>query len=91
LRDTVKLSGDITITAFERADSALRVTLAKTDQPGDGKITLVFSDSPLTLRKWSVIDAQGVETSVALLETHFGEQFKRDLFHLDLPNEREPN
>ncbi|MEO0763213.1 MAG: outer-membrane lipoprotein carrier protein LolA [Pseudomonadota bacterium] len=29
---------------------------------------MVFSDSPLQLRQWVVIDAQGLETTVALSE-----------------------
>lgn len=85
LHETVKLSGDVTVTAFERQADALRVTLVRTKDPAEGSLTLVFSDRPLVLRKWSVIDAQGVETSVSLMETHFGETLKSDLFELDLP------
>ena len=85
LRENPRLSGEVTITGFERAADALRITLVRTRDPAEGNLTLVFSDRPLLLRKWSVIDAQGVETSVSLMETHFGEPLKRSLFELELP------
>lgn len=85
LRKDAKLSGDVTVTAVARQADALRVTLVHTKEPGEGSLTLVFSDRPMVLRKWSVVDAQGVETTVSLMETHFGEALKRDLFEPALP------
>ncbi len=85
LNKDVRLSGDITVTAFSRQADALRVTLVRTKDPTDGSMTLVFSDRPMILRKWSVIDSQGIETTVSLLDTHFGEALKRSLFELALP------
>ncbi len=85
LRKDTKLSGDVTVTAVARQADALRVTMVHTKDPGDGSLTLVFSDRPLALRKWSVIDAQGIETTVSLMETHFGEALKRTLFDVVLP------
>ena len=85
LNKDVRLSGDITVTAFSRQADALRVTLVRTKDPTDGSMTLVFSDRPMILRKWSVIDAPGIETTVSLLDTHFGEALKRSLFELALP------
>ena len=85
LNKDVRLSGDITVTAFSRQADALRVTLVRTKDPTDGSMTLVFSDRPMILRKGSVIDSQGIETTVSLLDTHFGEALKRSLFELALP------
>jgi outer membrane lipoprotein-sorting protein len=40
----------------------------------------VFSDRPFALRKWEVIDAQGVTTQVALINPQFDIEVDDDLF-----------
>src|SRR5579862_7681766 len=49
LREGIKLSGDVTVTGFERGPKTLRVTCVATKDPHNGSITLVFSDDPLSL------------------------------------------
>ncbi|MEL6265876.1 MAG: outer membrane lipoprotein carrier protein LolA [Pseudomonadota bacterium] len=68
LRDRVDLRGEGAITAIVRANERIRITAIDPDAPDQGSITMVFSDSPLQLRQWVVIDAQGLETTVALSE-----------------------
>ena len=51
------LSGAVTVTAIQRLPGQLQVTLVRTDSPGDGSLTLIFADQPLTLRQWTVVDA----------------------------------
>lgn len=86
--DRIALSGDVTITTFERAPKAFRVTLVQTDSPDSGSVTLMFEDAPLRLAKWRVIDAQGTEVEVALLEPRFGVAFEDadELFSTVDPN-----
>lgn len=86
--DRIALSGDVTITAFERAPKAFRVTLVQTDSPASGSVTLMFEDAPLRLAKWRVIDAQGTAVEVALLEPRFGVAFENadELFSTVDPN-----
>jgi len=81
----VSFSGKISVTGFERGANTLRVTLAQTEDPLAGSITLVVSDNPLVLRKWSVTDAQGVITNVSLLGTRFGVALDPELFHIKKP------
>ena len=66
LRDPIKLSGDVFIAKFERFPAKLEVTIAATQDPADGALTLIFEDRPLKLRQWRVIDAQGRMTGVNL-------------------------
>jgi len=86
--ENIKLSGDVTVTAFERAPRAFRVTLEQTDSPDTGSVTLMFEDAPMRLAKWRVIDAQGTAIDVSLLEPRFGVEFKNagDLFSTIDPN-----
>ncbi|MSO85503.1 MAG: outer membrane lipoprotein carrier protein LolA [Rhodospirillales bacterium] len=84
LRDKIRLAGgDLAVTRFERSPGALRLTLAQTADPGQGSIALVFSDRPLILRKWVVIDTQGQTTEVALMAPEFGVALEPKLFLFD--------
>ncbi len=79
------LGGDFTITHFENVANVIRITLYKTDDPGKGILTLVFSDRPLTLKKWTITDAQGIFTSVSLIGSRFGISLDGNLFKFKSP------
>ncbi len=81
----VSFSGKTSITGFERGANALRLTLVMTEDPLGGSITLVVSDNPLVLRKWTVTDAQGVVTKVSLLGARFGMALDPELFRIKQP------
>ncbi|MDH5747912.1 MAG: outer membrane lipoprotein carrier protein LolA [Rhodospirillales bacterium] len=81
VKDKVSFSsGDLTITNFEQGANVLRLTLAKAKDPLEGSITLTFNDRPLIFKKWTVIDAQGIVTTVSLTETRFDVPVNKDLF-----------
>ncbi len=86
VQETVSFSsGAFTLTRFLRRADTARVTLVRTEDPQEGSLTLVFSDRPLTLRKWIVVDAQGVKTTVSLLKTRFGLPLNPELFTFEAP------
>jgi outer membrane lipoprotein-sorting protein len=80
LADHVQLSGAVTVTAIQRLPGQIQVTLIRTDSPGDGSLTLIFADPPLTLRQWTVVDAQRRETHVTLYNAQLGGTFDPALF-----------
>ncbi len=80
LRDRLTLSGDTTVTDVERGPGTLEVTVTETKDPGKGKLTLIFEDNPLRLRKWRILDPQGLTTEVALLNPQFGMTLDNELF-----------
>jgi hypothetical protein len=82
LRESIRMSGDVTVTRFERGPDALRVTAVQTKSPDNGAITLVFSDHPLQLVKWDVLDATQHATSIALSDPHEGVKLDPKLFIL---------
>lgn len=86
--ERISLSGDVTVTAFERGAQAFRVTLVETESPDAGAVTLMFEDAPLRLAKWRLIDAQGTAVEVALVEPRFGVTFDNagELFSTVDPN-----
>jgi len=75
LDEDIKLSGELTVTEFTRGAQSFRLTLAETDTPDSGSVTLTFEDKPMRLAKWRVIDAQGAAVEVALLDPRFGVKF----------------
>ena len=68
LRDGIQLSGDVTVIRFERGPKIFRVSVAQSNDQSDSTLTMTFSDDPLVLRQWSVIDPQGRATTVALTD-----------------------
>ncbi len=88
LREKLSLAdAEILVTGFDRSPGVLRVSLVKARSPLEGQITLVFSDKPLELRKWTVTDAQGVRTTVSLLGPRFGMKLDKKLFDYAMPND----
>jgi outer membrane lipoprotein-sorting protein len=80
LADHVTLSGAVTVTGIQHLPGQIQLTLVRTDSPGDGSLTLIFADPPLTLRQWTVVDAQRRETHVTLYNAQTGGSFDPQLF-----------
>jgi outer membrane lipoprotein-sorting protein len=80
LRDNLSLSGDVRVTDISRQPGQISVTLVRAASPGDGTLTLIFSDQPLELRQWIVVDAQRQETRVTLYDIQVGGTFDQAMF-----------
>ena len=86
LRANVQLSGDVTVTAVNHLPGEVEVTLIRTVSPRDGSLTLVFTENPLALRQWTVLDAQHRQTRVTLYDVATGGKFAPGLFDYVDPN-----
>jgi outer membrane lipoprotein-sorting protein len=80
LGDRITLSGDITVTKFVRLPGQFQVSLIRSASPGEGTLTLIFADNPLTLRQWVVLDQQGKQTRVAFTNMEVGASVDAKLF-----------
>ena len=78
--ENIRFGEDVLVTGVERAASILRVTLEKAGRPGLGSLTLVFTENPLELRQWIVVDAQGYVTRITLVGTQLGVALDPELF-----------
>lgn len=85
--DEVKFNEDLIVTEFRRRSGALAITLVKREDPGLGSLTLYFSEAPMELKQWKVIDAQGLVTTVALLDAETNIALDNKLFVFDDPRE----
>ncbi len=80
LADQVRLSGPVQVTGLQRLPGMISVSLVRASSFADGSLTLVFADNPLTLRQWTVVDAQRQETRVTLYDVQLGGRFSDSLF-----------
>jgi len=88
LEDRIQFNEEITVVNIERGAGALRVTIYQTDDPDAGQVTLIFTDQPLELRQWTVIDAQGTEVRVGLEQVALGGALANELFATPAPRSR---
>ena len=77
LRDNLQLNDDITVQSMKRGGGLLQLEMVQTSDPGAGTLVLGFDEEPFTLKKWRVIDAQGLITEVELF------YLKTDIVHED--------
>lgn len=69
VKKNIQLSGDVMVTNLSRGANILEATVTKTKNPEKGSIKLVFSDNPLSLKKWVITDPQGIKTTITLNNT----------------------
>ncbi len=80
LREDVKLSGGLTVKNVERQTGVLRITVFDTAKPREGELTLTFSEGPLQLRQWTVLDARGQATNITLHDVATNDELPGRLF-----------
>ena len=80
LTKDVNFSGDVTVTETIHEDHYVYLSLAKTDDPQNGSLTLVFQKNPYKLKKWIVTDADGNKTLVELTNPQINVKLESDLF-----------
>jgi len=79
LRDPITFD-DLIVTRFDRGANALRITVVEKADPDKGSLTMVFSDRPLALRQWSIVDQQRKTTTVSLYDERLGVALDPKLF-----------
>ena len=87
VQKTVRLGGAVTVTGIERGPGVIRVKLIKSGEGEEGSLALTFSDNPLVLRQWTVTDAEGQATQIALVNARFGVSLDEALFEFTEPGE----
>lgn len=79
LRDPITFD-DLIVTRFDRGPNILRITVVEKAEPDKGSLTMLFSDRPLTLRQWSIVDQQRKTTTVSLYDERLGVALDPKLF-----------
>ena len=69
LSDKIKIDGEkVKIIDFYQDTGSTSITLDYADKGDVGPITLVFSNNPMELKQWKIVDPQSVEVSVSLYD-----------------------
>jgi outer membrane lipoprotein-sorting protein len=71
---------DLEVTRFERGYNALRLTVIDPAAPDNGSLTMDFTENPLSLLEWTIVDQQHHVTSVSLSQQQFGMALDPNLF-----------
>src|SRR5665213_928592 len=88
LRDPISFTDGVVVTRFEHSGNTIRVTVAQSAEPDAGSLTMVFTENPLVLRQWTVVDQRGGVTSVALSQLQYGMALDPKLFQYQDPYSR---
>ena len=79
LRDPITFD-DLLVTRFERGPNLLRITVVSPADPDSGSLTMMFSNEPLALRQWAIVDRQRRTTTVSIFDAQFGVALDPELF-----------
>ena len=90
LEETVDLLGNDQVSNVTVEPDLVTIGIADTSTFGSGKLTLIFDAKSTELRQWTVTDAQGLDTSVAIFNTTVNGPTNPKLFVIDyLANTRQ--
>ena len=80
LRDPISFTDGVVVTRFEHSGNTVQVTVVQSAEPDAGSLTMVFTENPLALRQWTVVDQQGRVTNVTLSDVSYGMALDPKLF-----------
>lgn len=83
LSDKVKLSGNVTVTNVERRPGIIRITLVQTKSPKDGQVIITFTERPIEVKKWAIVDSKGTTVEVAIFDPRLGVNLDPKLFKFE--------
>lgn len=89
LREDLKLSGDVAVTDMKREDGLLIVTVVQGKDRMAGSLTMGFTENPMELKKWRVVDAQGLVTETELFDTVTGIKIDNETFRYYDPKRKD--
>ena len=80
LSDHVNLKGSSYVIGIDHKPGEIVVHARSSDRRMTGNIAIVFSDPGLQLKQWTVVDAQGLATTVSLHDIQAGVALQPGLF-----------
>ncbi len=80
LRKNLSFSDDLMVEGAKFGGGLLQVRVVQADDPDAGSITFAFSEKPFELKKWRIIDPQGMITEIELFHLKRGMEHPSKLF-----------
>ena len=91
LRKNFSLDDDLMVKEAKYAGGLLQIKVVQADDQDAGSITFAFGKKPFELKKWRIIDGQGMITEVELFYLKTGMKHAHELFVYADPNRGKPN
>ncbi len=82
LSDHLDLKRSANVVGVSHQPGELIVNARSTDRNATGNITIVFTDPGLELRQWTIVDAQGLPTTVSLRDVQPGVNLPESSFKI---------
>lgn len=89
LRDNIELNDDVVVKTIKRGGGYLQVELVQDADPTSGSLMLALEEDPMLLKKWRVVDSQGLITEIELFYLKTGMTHPSGLFVYKDPKRRE--
>lgn len=83
LADHIDLTSEANVTSVSLEPDLISVVLEQSTVFGDGRLTMVFDRKSNDLRQWTVTDAQGYDTAVAIYNVTPNQAVDGKLFFID--------
>lgn len=84
-KDKIEIADNLVLTALSQSAGTVTMTIQEEQAEGNlSSVTLTFSEAPVELRKWEVVDSQGLVVQTGLLNPRYGGSMNPDLFDLKL-------
>lgn len=83
LGQKVSLSGNVTVTNVERRPGIIRITLIQSKNPKDGQVIITFTERPIEVKKWAIVDSKGTTVEVAIFDPRLGLNLDPKLFKFE--------
>jgi len=86
VRDRLSFSGDLAVTGVRREKGRLWLDVVRTEEPDSGRLRLALDEATLSLLGWVVVDGQGVETRITLVDPAFNRPIDKKVFVYSPPD-----
>lgn len=82
-KNEIKLADNLELTYLKHGGGSITMTIQEEQAEGNlSSVTLTFSEAPIQLSKWQVVDAQGLTVETGLINPQYGMQLDPKLFDL---------
>ncbi len=82
-KDPIVLDEKLVLTYLSHGQGNIVMTVQEEQAEGNlASVTLTFNEDPVELRKWEVVDPQGVIVQTGLINPEYGLRFDKKLFDL---------
>ncbi|MCK6417769.1 MAG: outer membrane lipoprotein carrier protein LolA [Alphaproteobacteria bacterium] len=91
LRREITLNDELEVKSIQRAGGLLQIQVLQSEDPDAGSLTLGFTENPFALKKWRIVDGQGLVTEIELFYLKTGITHPSGLFVYRDPNPKPVN